>query len=935
MKWEKTKKLNTALAIAISLGCFIGLPQIVLANEEYIDPAEQTSMSFDLEGITVEGSRPDWETKLSPGSVTVVHPDDFKGEQKTLSDLLLTVPGVHVREVNGKGQYTTVTVRGSTAAQVGIFIDGVLANLGGDSAVDLSTIPVQNVERIEVYRGYVPSRFGGTFIGGVVNIVTKRPMKSDVALELGRSSYGGRKGAMEITSPLGEGTLMVAVNYESGDGDFEYTNYAAEREVTKQIGVINANKKVLGEFNNNRILSLTNEGLISDSVRDSFIGNENAWLDYVRDTNGLRAEIYNNEIKYYDNNLTSADVRTLLQNHKFEDGSNVADAYFNKKGWLNKAEQDWNTYNTDVFTNEMRQEILKEYAKENKSSFDNVVNELVANSDPQSSTDAKDLESNIKAAEKKLKESQKAKRIRQYNDYEKTNTFVKWQSDDLVVKATYDKTDRHLPDGVWGDGDYTNAPTNNNVDLYDVYYYDSRRQIIENTGLMLQNRHSTGKLEWGWLVDYLHKDSNYRAEHIKDELIPPDYRDVPFREWSEYKSNKYNTQIDGSYKLSDRNMLDFQMNYSHERMDLDGSRLNDKIENDRLYAQTRNRYDQEVFNFQLQNSITLDKKGSWIVTPAVRYNQSKITGYSNGSRFNDKGQFEWIKPVEEQTDSKVTWQMALKKEFNEKFAMRMTGGTYYRLLNMTEIAGDGAGILPAPADENGNGAVFPLPEEGKQFDISAIMNSKFLGADNRTTLTYFWRDSENMLQLYRTGKDYWSYYNDNRGNSHGIELQSALRWSKFDLDMQITYLKAEMERKNTAANNSTGTNAYDFKDVWPTYQPEWEGNIRLTYRPSEKFSVFTEAHYTDEYFTSYIKSSEGGKDAYMTGRPVSDLFVINSGIKWQPRSNWQLTFGCNDIFDEGPKQKIRCNIAGYEPGYINPEFPVQGRTFYVTAKMDF
>ena len=95
------------------------------------DETDGEGMDFTLEGVTVEAKRPDWEAKLSPGTVTVIRPDDYKGEQKDLPDLLKMVPGVHVRELNGKGQYTTVSVRGSTAAQVGVFVDGVLFNLGG------------------------------------------------------------------------------------------------------------------------------------------------------------------------------------------------------------------------------------------------------------------------------------------------------------------------------------------------------------------------------------------------------------------------------------------------------------------------------------------------------------------------------------------------------------------------------------------------------------------------------------------------------------------------------------------------------------------------------------------------------------------------------------------------------------------------------------
>ena len=38
----------------------------------------------------------------------------------------------------------------------------------------------------------------------------------------------------------------------------------------------------------------------------------------------------------------------------------------------------------------------------------------------------------------------------------------------------------------------------------------------------------------------------------------------------------------------------------------------------------------------------------------------------------------------------MTWQLAVKKEINDNLTLRATGGTYYRLLNLYEIVGDGA-----------------------------------------------------------------------------------------------------------------------------------------------------------------------------------------------------------------------------------------------------
>lgn len=882
MKRHKNNKTLT-LAMAFVLGCLTSLPA---AAQEADTKAE---LAFDLEGITVEAARPDWETKLSPGSVTVIRPDDYKGEQKTLPDLMRKVPGVHVREVNGKGQYTTVTVRGSTAAQVGVFIDGVLSNLGGDSAVDLSTIPVANVERIEVYRGYIPARFAGTFIGGVINIVTKRPDKTDVSVELGKSSYGGKKGAVEVTAPLGDGSLMFGTNYESSDGDFSYENYAAAgaiSEITKQINQYHANVQNFKENSFNNYKSSLNLAT-QEFSKFEFDGKagEAAWDAYVNDANGFAKD-------YYDNNLAN---KSLSEEEAFHLG------FENYSDW-------------EALTKEQQQVYLKQEAGK-------IANQQNPNNNP----DALKSAEKEKEYKQKLKQAQNAKRWRKYNDYENINSILKWQNDEWMVKAAWNKIDRHLPDGLWN-GSFSDGSASWPVDLYDTYFYDSRRQEIDTKELLLQNRKNVGKLEWGWMLDYTNSDKSYRAEHImKNDVTNYESETTPLREWSRYESNKYNAQIDGTYKISDKNMLDFQVNFSHEKLDVNGSNMEDRDITDNnvtdIFGQIRDKYEQEMINVQVQDTITLDDKSSWFLTPSVKYNRSTITGYSTKANFkgsNDK-LFNWITPEDEQTDDKFTWQLALKKQFDDNFTMRMTGGTYYRLLNMYEIAGDGAGILPAP-NETGRESTFPVPEEGKQFDISALWHGETLGAYNKTSLTYFWRDSDNMLQLQRIGKDYWSYMNDNKGTARGVELQSNFNWNKFDLDLQATYTRMKTQSKKDGA--------YGFVDTWPTFQPEWEGNVRFTYRPVDTLDIFAEAHYTDMYYTYRVKDSSSD---YPSGLPTDDLLVFNTGIKWKMKDGWQLAVGCNDVFNKGPEQKIRMANGTY----LNPEFPVQGRTYYATLKCDF
>lgn len=997
---------------------------------------------FELAGITVEAKRPDWESKLSPGTVTVIRPEEYKGEQKDLPDLLKMVPGVHVREVNGKGQYTVVNVRGSTAAQVGVFVDGVMTNLGGDAAVDISTIPVKNVERIEVYRGYIPARFGGTFIGGVINVVTKKPTKANISAELGKASFGGKSASLEVVSPLASGSLLVGLNYEAAKGDFPYHNYSyddprnqkeMQRVLDEYPNEIESmeNSLTLDNWNKNKIEDLYKRGDISENVRNQYIDSagkvdNEGWLGYVRNGGLINSYIEVNTQKakdelrdtyskwdnsFADENLKSSatdyyynsdelfkyrydeytkdmeDLQSRIDSGEFKTERQIRKAkraiqedkeaqanlvlkklqgswdnktgYFEDSHFATEKKQVSKLVEDKLATDPEYKDKLNQKIDEIKSEAKSKADVLKKGVDPETSEEY-ELKKNILDSDKrtlenyKRLEKEKAERHRKYNDRKNISSLIKWQNDNWMVKASYNHINRHLPDSLWGmeqvafNGWYTGVAT----DVYDHFFADSRKQTMDTYDLMLQNRQQHGRLEWGWFVDYQHQKKKYNAEHklyypwdengneipeLSASSEAATWKNSVLRGWSQYNSNKYNLQMDGSYKLSERQILEFQANYSYEKMNIDGHNMHRALNTKELWEwlaptwRVRNRYEQKILNIQLQDTITLDKKASWFLTPSWRFNSSTIVGYSDSKNFSDNpdnsaNAIKWFHPRDSQRDRKGTWQLALKKNVNDNLTFRMTGGTYYRLLNMYEIAGDGAGILPMP-HKGWDTAAFPQPEYGKQFDFSTLWNGKFGKSDAYVTLTYFWRDTQRMLQLRRMAKDFFSYTNDSKGKVHGFELQSGLKWDHFSVDLEATYT-------NTHAMAKTDKNIPGGDDVWyesrATYQPEWEGNVRLSWFPSPKFTLFSEAHYIGKFYT-YTLHGIASKDKFDLGCPTPSTTVVNAGIKLQPNKAWQFTLGCNDIFNQNPKQKI---LIG-DDVYINPACPLQGRTYYATIHYEF
>lgn len=92
----------------------------------------------------------------------------------TLADVLLNVTGVQIDNYTGLGGLPSVNIQGSYANYVIVLIDGVIMNYFSSGQFDMSALPLQNIERIEIIKGPASSAWGSS-LGGVINVITKAP----------------------------------------------------------------------------------------------------------------------------------------------------------------------------------------------------------------------------------------------------------------------------------------------------------------------------------------------------------------------------------------------------------------------------------------------------------------------------------------------------------------------------------------------------------------------------------------------------------------------------------------------------------------------------------------------------------------------------------------------------------------------------------------
>lgn len=145
--------------------------------------------------------------------------------RRDVAELIQSVPGVVVVRDGGPGQPSRVSIRGSSASQVLVLVDGVALNSATSGTADLSRLPLENVQRVTVLTGAQSARYGPRAMAGVVDIETQRTGREMSATVRG-GSYGERNAALTAAGDrdLGnqKGSLSISVDARNVDGDFDF-----------------------------------------------------------------------------------------------------------------------------------------------------------------------------------------------------------------------------------------------------------------------------------------------------------------------------------------------------------------------------------------------------------------------------------------------------------------------------------------------------------------------------------------------------------------------------------------------------------------------------------------------------------------------------------------------------------------------------------------
>ena len=209
-------------ANAVSIAMMVGATATVISAPTFA--AEKSTKS--VERIEVTGSRIKRADMETASPVTVIDSSAILATGATSIDGVLqsmtsaggamTNPGIN----NGSGGNARVNLRGLGASRTLVLVNGrrmISSGTGAASSVDLNTIPVSMIQRIEVLKDGASAVYGTDAVAGVVNVILKRDYDGfEMNIQTGMSGEGDADES-SIDFTLGgssdKGNIVVGMQY--------------------------------------------------------------------------------------------------------------------------------------------------------------------------------------------------------------------------------------------------------------------------------------------------------------------------------------------------------------------------------------------------------------------------------------------------------------------------------------------------------------------------------------------------------------------------------------------------------------------------------------------------------------------------------------------------------------------------------------------------
>ncbi|NOQ68571.1 MAG: TonB-dependent receptor plug domain-containing protein, partial [Gammaproteobacteria bacterium] len=147
----------------------------------------------EIPAVVVSAARTEQSTLTTPASITVISRKQIEASgARHIVEVLRGQGGVQINDLYGDGSRASIDMRGfgdAAGSNTLLLVDGRRLNNPDIASPDLNSIALEDVERIEIVQGSAGVLFGDQAVGGVINIITRKPGALRHSLKLSAGSY--------------------------------------------------------------------------------------------------------------------------------------------------------------------------------------------------------------------------------------------------------------------------------------------------------------------------------------------------------------------------------------------------------------------------------------------------------------------------------------------------------------------------------------------------------------------------------------------------------------------------------------------------------------------------------------------------------------------------------------------------------------------------
>ena len=177
--------------IIVTLLCAMGACAVSAAQDTLLFKG-MLSDTLMLENATVTARSKEQKLREGAYSVNALNIKAVTSLINNISTVVDRTSGVRIREEGGVGSDYDLSINGLSGNSIRYFLDGVPLDSKG-SGVTLANLPVNMIERVEIYKGVIPASLGSDALGGAINIITSQQKRNYLDFSYGLGSFHTHK----------------------------------------------------------------------------------------------------------------------------------------------------------------------------------------------------------------------------------------------------------------------------------------------------------------------------------------------------------------------------------------------------------------------------------------------------------------------------------------------------------------------------------------------------------------------------------------------------------------------------------------------------------------------------------------------------------------------------------------------------------------------